>query len=71
MSFTDHSPFVYLKKVGNCVYPAHCTTERMEAIDKYLQKKQSRSYKKRISYDCRKKVAETRIRIKGRFVTKD
>ena len=25
---------------------------------------------KKVSYDCRKKVADQRIRIKGRFVTK-
>ena len=33
-----------------------------------LRKK--RVWKKKISYDCRKRVADNRLRVKGKFVTK-
>lgn len=36
---------------------------------RYLDKKKRRVWKKKVSYDCRKKVADGRLRIKGKFVT--
>ena len=45
--------------------------ERRAKLDKYKEKRKRRSFAKRISYDCRKKVADKRLRIKGRFVTKE
>ena len=29
-----------------------------------------RKWRKKVSYDCRKKVADSRLRIKGKFVTR-
>jgi UTP-glucose-1-phosphate uridylyltransferase len=37
---------------------------------KYLHKKRSKNQMKKFCYKCRKQVAEKRLRIKGRFVTK-
>jgi hypothetical protein len=36
---------------------------------RYLEKKQRRVWKKNVKYDCRKRLAEGRPRIKGRFVS--
>jgi hypothetical protein len=44
--------------------------ERKIKVSKYIQKKKKRVWKKKISYDCRKRVADNRLRVKGKFVTK-
>jgi hypothetical protein len=44
--------------------------ERQEKINRYLEKRRRRSFTKKVAYDCRKKVADQRIRVKGRFVTR-
>lgn len=49
---------------------AYTKAERQLRIAKYRVKREKRIYKKQIKYDCRKKLADTRPRIKGRFVTK-
>ena len=54
------------KKIGTLTIE-----ERREKIQKYLEKRKNRNWKKRINYDCRKRVADNRIRLKGRFVTKE
>lgn len=46
------------------------TEERQQKIKRYLEKRQRRTWTKKISYDCRKRVADNRLRVKGRFVTK-
>jgi hypothetical protein len=38
---------------------------------KYLEKKKRRIWRKKVNYDCRKKVADGRLRIKGKLVTFD
>ena len=44
--------------------------ERREKIQKFLDKRERRSFSKKVSYECRKKVADNRRRFKGRFVSK-
>lgn len=44
--------------------------ERREKVRNFLEKRKRRNFKKKISYMCRKKVADQRIRVKGRFVSK-
>jgi len=42
----------------------------MQKVLKYLNKKNNKSTMKKFCYKCRKQVAEKRLRIKGRFVTR-
>ena len=44
--------------------------ERLSKVQHYLNKKRNKANSKKFSYKCRKQVAEKRLRIKGRFVTK-
>lgn len=53
------------KKIGNMT-----VEERRKKVDKYRAKKQRRVWNRRVSYCCRKEVADKRLRIKGRFVSK-
>lgn len=58
-------PFQHTKQVGTI-----SVEERRAKIEKYLQKRSRRTYGKKVFYACRKRVADTRVRVKGRFVTK-
>ncbi|CAD8147898.1 unnamed protein product [Paramecium pentaurelia] len=42
---------------------------RKQKVARYLEKKHSRTYEKKVHYHVRQKVAEERLRVKGRFVT--
>ena len=42
----------------------------MDKVLKYVYKKKTKNFMKKYCYKCRKQVAEKRLRIKGRFVTK-
>ena len=45
--------------------------ERLQRVQRYLNKKRKIHDLKKFSYKCRKQVADKRLRIKGRFVTKE
>lgn len=45
--------------------------ERRGKVRKFKSKKSRRSWRKKINYDCRKKVADGRLRVKGKFVTRE
>ncbi len=53
------------KKIGRLTFE-----ERQRKIDRYRTKRNTRVWTKKISYTCRKRVADQRLRIKGRFVSK-
>ncbi|CAG9327362.1 unnamed protein product [Blepharisma stoltei] len=44
--------------------------ERHLKLQKFWEKRKKRNFSKKISYECRKRVADDRIRIRGRFVSK-
>lgn len=45
--------------------------ERENKLEKFLERKKIRTFNRKVLYFCRKKVADQRIRIKGRFVSKE
>lgn len=42
--------------------------ERDDIIERFREKKRRRVWKKKIRYHCRKNLADSRVRVKGRFV---
>lgn len=48
---------------------AYNREERVERVERFRQKRIQRVWRKSIKYDCRSKLAETRPRVKGRFVS--
>lgn len=45
--------------------------ERLQKILKYRQKRHERNFTKRIKYQCRKTLADSRPRVRGRFARND
>ena len=45
--------------------------QRRKIMARYRLKRTNRVWKKTVRYDCRKNLADTRLRIKGRFVRRD
>lgn len=50
---------------------AYTTVQRRARVARYLELRQRRVWHKKIKYDCRKRLASGRVRIKGRFVKDD
>lgn len=44
--------------------------ERTTKLQKFREKRRKRNFSKKVSYACRKSVADSRLRVKGRFITK-
>ncbi|KAM0013613.1 putative transcription factor C2C2-CO-like family [Helianthus debilis subsp. tardiflorus] len=47
------------------------TEERKEKIHRYLKKRNERNFSKKIKYACRKSLADSRPRVRGRFAKND
>jgi len=60
------SPIQDIRHTGRC-----SPEERKKKIARYLEKRQRRVWKKKITYKVRKNFADSRVRYKGRFITKD
>ncbi|XP_062186693.1 uncharacterized protein LOC133890291 [Phragmites australis] len=54
---------LFTQKVGR-----YSAEERKERIERYRVKRQQRNFNKKITYACRKTLADSRPRVKGRFV---
>ncbi|XP_060171416.1 uncharacterized protein LOC132602628 isoform X1 [Lycium barbarum] len=52
--------------------PVKCTPEqRREKIHRYMKKRNERNFSKKIKYACRKTLADSRPRVRGRFAKND
>ena len=47
---------------------SYTNAERAEKIKHFLEKRKRRNWRKKVKYGCRKKLADSRPRVKGRFV---
>ena len=54
----------FRKNIGGLTFE-----KRRLKLLRYMDKKERRVWWKKVNYDCRKKVADGRLRIKGKFVT--
>ncbi|CAN0455266.1 unnamed protein product [Hapterophycus canaliculatus] len=50
---------------------AYSPEARRQRIERFLQKREKRVWTKMVKYDVRKNFADTRMRVKGRFVKKE
>jgi hypothetical protein len=50
---------------------AYSPESRRKRIEKFLDKRQKRVWRKEVKYDVRKNFADSRLRVKGRFVKKE
>jgi hypothetical protein len=53
-----------------CRVGVYSWEERQKRIERFREKKLKRIWRKQIKYDCRKRLADTRPRVKGRFVSR-
>ena len=49
---------------------ADIKSSRRLKVERYLEKRRSKTWNRKICYNCRQKVAEQRLRIKGKFIKK-
>eukprot|EP00510_Aplanochytrium_minuta_P001593 CAMPEP_0184021568 /NCGR_PEP_ID=MMETSP0954-20121128/10013_1 /TAXON_ID=627963 /ORGANISM="Aplanochytrium sp, Strain PBS07" /LENGTH=247 /DNA_ID=CAMNT_0026303627 /DNA_START=463 /DNA_END=1206 /DNA_ORIENTATION=- len=56
---------------GNKMIGAYTPASRRKLLDRFLEKRRNRIWKKRIKYGVRKNFADSRLRVKGRFVRKE
>ena len=55
-----------LRRIGK-----YSPESRRKRIERFLEKRRRRIWRKRIKYDVRKNFADSRLRVKGRFVRKE
>lgn len=56
---------------GLCFIGAYSPDERYKRLIKFFSKRNRRVWTKRVKYDVRKNFADSRVRVKGRFVKKE
>ncbi|RHY35488.1 hypothetical protein DYB32_000039 [Aphanomyces invadans] len=61
-----HHPGATTKRIGS-----YSPEDRAERIQRYLEKRKHRTWGRKINYGVRKNFADSRLRVKGRFVKKE
>ena len=67
---SDFLPKPVVPLPGNKKIGTISLQERKVKIQRFLEKRKRRSFTKKVNYQCRKRVADTRVRVRGRFITK-
>jgi hypothetical protein len=67
---SDFGPKNGVANGDGCRVGVYTREERLVRIERFREKKQKRIWRKQIKYDCRKRLADTRPRVKGRFVSR-
>lgn len=62
----SNEPVTPKKYVG-----AYSPESRRKRVEKFLEKRHKRVWTKKVKYDVRKNFADSRLRVKGRFVKKE
>ena len=65
------NPYAITPPPGVGSIGAYTATERRARIARFMEKRSRRVWTKRVKYDVRKNFADSRIRVKGRFVKKE
>lgn len=63
-------PLEYVKGLLLVKDNADVKSVRRLKVERYLEKRRSKTWNRKICYNCRQKVAEERLRIKGKFIKK-
>ena len=70
MLASDFGPANGIVIGDGCRVGVYTREERLVRIERFREKKLKRIWRKQIKYDCRKRLADTRPRVKGRFVSR-
>jgi hypothetical protein len=67
-TMSDITPidFLHAERVG-----MYSPERRRHVVERFLEKRRRRIWRKRVKYDVRKNFADSRLRVKGRFVRKE
>lgn len=70
---SDHHPSMMMPfdQGGRGFVGAYSPEARRKRIEKFLEKRKRRVWTKKVKYDVRKNFADSRVRVKGRFVKKE
>lgn len=61
-------PKEYLQALEDLQRQPEIKSDRRRRVERYLEKRRLKTWNKKICYNCRQKVAEERLRVKGRFI---
>ncbi|KAF8027642.1 hypothetical protein BT93_E0525 [Corymbia citriodora subsp. variegata] len=71
MKATSNSTSPFVEDASSCRVGRYSAEERRDRIQKYRAKRNQRNFTKTIKYACRKTLADSRPRIRGRFARND
>ena len=63
-------PLKYVRSLLQIKNLKEAKSTRRLKVERYLEKRRKKTWDRKICYNCRQKVAEERLRIKGKFIKK-